>query len=180
VLAGPAVGSVGDDPEGATVLNHVQDQRLRLQDELRERVHLLGLPMDDPDDNALMVNALQRGAAVVVQKSLAEGFGLTVTEAMWKARPVVASARGGLRDQIHDRRTGLLLHDPRDGAAFGAAVLALLDDEPLAERLGNAARERVRRKFLSDSSLVAYLRVLAPLAARTPLSARRSPRAAAR
>jgi trehalose synthase len=180
VLAGPAVGSVGDDPEGATVLNHVQDQRLRLPDELRERVHLLGLPMDDPDDNALMVNALQRGAAVVVQKSLAEGFGLTVTEAMWKARPVVASARGGLRDQIHDRRTGLLLHDPRDGAAFGAAVLTLLDDEPLAERLGNAARERVRRKFLSDSSLVAYLRVLAPLAARTPLSGRRSPRAAAR
>jgi trehalose synthase len=180
VLAGPAAGSVGDDPEGATVLNHVQDQRLRLPDEIRERVHLLGLPMDDPDDNALMVNALQCGAAVVVQKSLAEGFGLTVTEAMWKARPVVASARGGLRDQIHDRRTGLLLHDPRDGAAFGAAVLALLDDEPLAERLGHAARERVRRKFLSDSSLVAYLRVLAPLAARTPLSARRSPRAAAR
>jgi trehalose synthase len=180
VLAGPAVGSVADDPEGATVLDHLQDQWRHLPDDVRERVRLLGLPMDDPDDNALMVNALQRGAAVVVQKSLAEGFGLTATEAMWKARPLVASARGGLRDQVRHRRTGLLLDDPRDGAAFGAAVCELLADEPLARQLGQAARERVRGRYLSNASLLSYLKVLAPLAARTPLSGRRSPRAAAR
>ena len=69
---------------------------------VRRRVHLALLPMDDADENAVIVNALQRRADVVVQKSLAEGFGLTVSEAMWKARPVVASDVGGIRDQIED------------------------------------------------------------------------------
>ena len=80
--------------------------------------------MDDPEENAAIVNALQRHAAVVVQKSLAEGFGLTVAEAMWKGRPVVASAVGGIQDQIEDGVTGVLLDDPRDLAAFGAALAA--------------------------------------------------------
>ena len=64
--------------------------------------------MDDPHENAIVINALQRHAAVVVQKSLAEGFGLTVAEAMWKTRPVVASAVGGIVDQVIDDETGLL------------------------------------------------------------------------
>ena len=68
----------------------------------RSRVHLACMPMADPDENAAIVNALQRHASVVVQKSLAEGFGLTVTEAMWKRKPVVASAVGGIVDQIED------------------------------------------------------------------------------
>lgn len=169
VLAGPAVDSVADDPESATVLDHAHHLQRRLAPEVRARVHLLRLPMDDPDENALIVNALQRRAAVVVQKSLAEGFGLTVTEAMWKGRPVVGSACGGIRDQIEHGRSGLLLEDPRNGAEFGAAVRALLGDHELARSLGDAARERVRTHFLSDSSLRAYLALLAPLAARTPV-----------
>jgi trehalose synthase len=124
--------------------------------------------MDDPDENAVIVNALQRAAAVVVQKSLAEGFGLTVTEAMWKARPVVASAVGGITDQIDHDRCGLLIPDPADTAACGAAIRSLLRDPGHARALGHAARERVRQHFLSDRSLIDYLHVLAPLAAATP------------
>ncbi len=170
VLAGPAVDSVADDPEGATVFDHTHALRERLPANVRARVHLLRLPMDDPVENALMVNALQRRAAVVVQKSLAEGFGLTVAEAMWKSRPVVASARGGILDQIEHGRSGILLDDPRDGAAFGRAVRTLLDDERTAAAIGRAGRERVRTHFLSDRSLLAYLGVLAPLAEAAPLA----------
>jgi len=119
--------------------------------------------MVDADENAVIVNALQRRADVVAQKSLAEGFGLTVAEAMWKARPVVASAVGGIVDQVEDGRSGLLLLDPRDGAAYGAAVVRLLADGGEANTLGAAARERVREHFLSDRSLIDYLKLVAPL-----------------
>ena len=114
VLAGPEVSGVSDDPEGAEVLAECLDQWQRLPQTVRGRVHLASIPMDDADENAIIVNALQRHAAVVVQKSLVEGFGLTVTEAMWKARPVVASRLGGIQDQITDGRDGLLVEDPYD------------------------------------------------------------------
>ena len=85
VLAGPDVSGVTDDPEGAAVLIECRERWRSLPESMRGRVHLASLPMDDVDENAMIVNALQRHAAVVVQKSLVEGFGLTVTEAMWKA-----------------------------------------------------------------------------------------------
>ena len=90
VLAGPDVFAVADDPEGVEVLEETEAAWRELPPGVRRRVHLALLPMDDADENAVIVNALQRRADVVVQKSLAEGFGLTVSEAMWKARPVVA------------------------------------------------------------------------------------------
>ncbi len=114
------------------------------------------LPTADVDENAAMVNALQRHATVVVQKSLREGFGLTVTEAMWKGRPVVASAVGGIRDQIDDGVQGLLVRDPTDLAAFGAAVTRLLGDPELAHRLGEAGRQRVVDRYLGLDSLLRY------------------------
>jgi len=86
--------------------------RESLPEEPRSRVHLASMPMDDIEENAIMINALQRHARVVAQKSIAEGFGLTVAEAMWKARPVVASRIGGIQDQIVDGETGVLLDDP--------------------------------------------------------------------
>src|SRR5438105_15712668 len=110
--------------------------------------------MDDPQENALIVNALQRRAQVVVQKSLREGFGLTVAEAMWKGRPVVASRVGGIQDQIQDKMSGRLIDDPRDLAAFGAAIVELLDHPRDAERLGAAAKARVRREFLAPQLLM--------------------------
>ena len=106
VLAGPDVFAVADDPEGVDVLEETEAAWRELPPRVRRRVHLALLPMDDADENAVIVNALQRRADVVVQKSLAEGFGLTVSEAMWKARPVVASDVGGIRDQIEDGVTG--------------------------------------------------------------------------
>ena len=84
IYAGPAVEAVSDDPEGAQVLQEAIELRESLSDEARRNVHLVCLPMDDAEENAVIVNALQRNASVVVQKSIAEGFGLTVAEAMWK------------------------------------------------------------------------------------------------
>jgi trehalose synthase len=108
----------------------------------------------------MLVNALQRHARVVVQKSLGEGFGLTVAEAMWKARPVVASRIGGIQEQIVDGDSGVLLDDPRDLAAFGSAVTALLRDPQRAEQIGRRARERVRDRFLNVRTLIDDLRLI--------------------
>ena len=160
VCAGPSGSAVTDDPESAQVLHDTIAARSLLPADARRRIHLATLPMDDLDENAVMVNALQRHARVVVQKSIAEGFGLTVTEAMWKSRPVVASSVGGIGEQIVDGESGILLDDPRNLAAFGAAVTDLLRDPPRAEQLGHLARERVRDRFLSTRSLLDYLTVI--------------------
>ena len=96
--------AVADDPEGQEVFAEVESAWSGLPRRMRRRVHLALLPMADADENAVIVNALQRRADVVAQKSLAEGFGLTVSEAMWKGRPVVASEIGGIREQIEDGR----------------------------------------------------------------------------
>ena len=146
------------------------------------RVHLACLPLTSLDENAAMVNAIQRQAAVVVKKSLQEGFGLGVTEAMWKARPVVASAVGGHLEQIQPRHSGLLVEDPADGAAFGDAIVELLGDPPLAARLGQTARERARALFLNDRHFIRWVDVfgatLERRAATTPV--RGAPRRACR
>ncbi len=157
VLAGPSPAGVTDDPEGAIVLEEVRAARLALEPDVRRRIHLASLPMDDRAENAAIVNAIQRRATVVVQKSLAEGFGLTVAEAMWKDRPVVASGVGGIQDQIVDGESGVLLEDPRDLAAYGSAVSALLADPATMDAMGQAARERVRAEFLGSRHLIQYL-----------------------
>ncbi len=153
VLAGPDVSSVTDDPEGQQVLAQVIEQWRQLPVEARARILIACLPMDDAEENALMVNSLQRHAAIVVQKSLKEGFGLTVTEAMLKGRPVVASAVGGIVDQIHDGLDGVLVLDPRDTKELGRALADLLADPARSEQIGVAAREAVISKFLPDTSL---------------------------
>jgi trehalose synthase len=122
-------------------------------------VHLALLPMTDADENAVIVNALQRRADVVVQKSLAEGFGLTVAEAMWKGRAVVASAVGGIQDQIEDGRTGCLV-EAEDLRAFGDRTSSLLADPFGAERIGRAAQIRVRDRFLGPRHLGQYVDLL--------------------
>jgi trehalose synthase len=155
VLAGPSVEGVTDDPEGAIVLAETLAEWRNLPPAARSRVILVTLPMTDVDDNAAMVNALQRHGSVIVQKSLAEGFGLTVAEGMWKGRPVVGSAVGGIQDQVVEG-TGILLPDPTDLPAFGRAVRTLLDDPELADRMGAAAREHVRAHYVGDLHLLRY------------------------
>jgi trehalose synthase len=142
-----------------------------LPHERRRRVQLAALPMADPSENAAIVNALQRHAAAVVQKSREEGFGLTVTEAMWKGRPVVASAVGGIVDQIDDGREGILLADPTDLDAFAGAVHRVLSEPEVARRFGAAARERVRRDFLGIRLLADYAELVEELVAGSPAAA---------
>lgn len=156
VLAGPNVKAVADDPEGAQVFNGVVDAWRELPQSIRNRVHLASLPMSDVEENAAIVNALQRHAAVVVQKSLHEGFGLTVTEAMWKSRAVVASAVGGIQDQIEDGRSGVLLKDPRDLDDFASQLRSLLVNPERRESLGEAAHARARDCFLGVGHLLKY------------------------
>jgi trehalose synthase len=158
LLVGPAVAGVTDDPEGAAVFGECLLRWRELPADVRARVLLITLPLDDPDENAAMVNALQRHATIIVQKSLAEGFGLTVAEGMWKERPVVGSAVGGIIDQIPEG-TGILLPDPYDLAAFGAAVRGLLDHPNEAARLGRAAMAHVREHYVGDRHLLRYGRL---------------------
>lgn len=170
LLAGPDTDAVADDPEGAQVFAAVCDGWRGLPDAVRRRVHLAALPMDDVEENAALVGALQHHADVVVQKSLAEGFGLTVAEAMWKQRPVVGSEVGGIQDQIVDGESGVLIRDPGDLAAFGAAVSWLLNDPARRRRLGAAARERVREHFLAPHHLSRYFELIEHLGSGTPVA----------
>lgn len=142
VLAG---GPANDDPEGEEVLRRVQEAAAR-----DPEIHILMLP----PNSDLEINALQRASAVVVQKSIREGFGLTVAEALWKARPVVASAVGGIPLQIKHRYSGLLVHSI-EGTAN--AIKQLLANPDYARRLGENGREHVRQNFLLTRHLQEYL-----------------------
>jgi trehalose synthase len=158
-LVGPAVASVSDDPEGATVLQECLARWENLPPKRRSAIRLVALPMEDLKVNALMVNALQRRATVVVQKSLEEGFGLTVAEAMWKSRPVVASAVGGIVDQVVPG-TGILLKDPYDLDGFGETLAELLAKPEAMATMGRRARRQIRRNYLSDRHLIDYARLI--------------------
>ena len=173
-LVGPDPSAVADDIEGARVYEECVAEWHALPAPARERIHLVCLPMASVEQNALMVNALQRFATVVVQKSLQEGFGLTVTEALLKGRPVVASRVGGIQDQITDGIHGLLLDDPTDAHAFGDAVARLLGDPLLAQRLARNARRRAIAEFLAPRQMLQMFDLIDGLIgreSRTPRSA---------
>jgi trehalose synthase len=142
VLAG---GTADDDPEGAEVLQEVQE---RAGDDKDLKVLLL------PPDAHRTINALQRSAIVVLQKSIKEGFGLTVTEAMWKGKPVVGGACGGIILQVHDYHTGFLVYSPA-GAAY--RIRYLLRYAEKRRRMGRIAHEFVREHFLLTRNLRDYL-----------------------
>jgi trehalose synthase len=142
VLAG---GEATDDPEGAQVLQEVEEEVGEDQD-----IHVLLLP---PTAD-LEINALQRGSTIIIQKSLREGFGLTVTEGLWKGKPVIASAVGGIPLQIEHNLTGLLVHS-LEGATY--AIKNLLTNPEYAQKLGENGREHVRQNYLLTRHLKDYL-----------------------
>jgi len=160
LLAGPVVSAVADDPEGAQVLAECWEGWRRLPHHARSRIALACIPMANLEENAVIVNALQRHATIVVQKSLAEGFGLTVSEAMYKRRPVIGSAVGGIVDQIVDGDTGVLLDDPSDLAAFADVLGELLGAPERLVTMGARAHERVVDEFLPDTQLTRWRRLL--------------------
>ena len=142
VLAG---GGASDDPEGEAVLAEVRDTAQGDPD-----IHILNLP----PWSALEINALQWGSTIIIQKSLREGFGLTVTEALWKKKPVVASAVGGIPTQVIHKQTGLLAHSV-EGTAY--QIRLLLSNPAIAARLGEQGHEHVREQFLITSIARRYL-----------------------
>jgi len=141
VLAG---GTAIDDPEGIKVLEEVQDKAKQDKD-----IHILLLPQND-----IEVNALQRASTVIVQKSIKEGFGLTVAEALWKAKPVVATNTGGIPLQIKHKHSGLLCHSV-EGAAF--SIKQLLNSPEYAKKLGENGKEHIRNNFLITRHLRDYM-----------------------
>ncbi len=145
VLAG---AGVMHDPEGEAVLGELCEAAGRDAD-----IHVIQLP---PEAD-LEINALQRSATVVLQKSIKEGFGLTVSEAMWKGKPVVGSTAGGIAAQIVDGVTGYVIHTV-EGAGF--RIRHLLNNPGLMNRMGAMAREHVRRNFLITRQLSDYLTLL--------------------
>jgi trehalose synthase len=157
VLAGPDPAGVTDDPEGAEVLRELGDTYRALSPADREDVVLLLLPMDSRKNNALIVNALQRCATLVVQNSLREGFGLTVSEAMWKRHAVIGTQAVGIRTQLRDRIDGLLTRDPNDPDEIAGNIEALLTDPQGRYDMGGHALRRVHDRFLIFSQLSHYL-----------------------
>lgn len=147
-----------------TILNDLCHRTDGLPPATQQRVHIATLPTDDADEGAHLINAIQRRSTIVVQKSLAEGFGLAVAEAMWKGKPIVASAVGGLQDQIDDETNGLLVTDPHDLSGFMKQVCRLLDDPHLAAQLGSRAHETVRSHYLGDRHLLQFADLLLYLA----------------
>lgn len=141
ILAG---GSATDDPEGEKVFAEVKEKAIQDKD-----IHILLLPQND-----IEINALQRASSVIIQKSLREGFGLTVAEALWKAKPVVASNVGGIPLQIKHKYSGLLCHSIQ-GAAF--AIKQLLNSPDYARKLGENGREHIRNNFLITRHLRDYV-----------------------
>jgi len=149
VLAG---GGAADDPEGAVVLKEVQREADGDPD-----IHVLELPTWAP----LEVNALQRASTIVIQKSLREGFGLTVSEALWKKKPVVASAVGGIPIQVIHKHTGLLSHSV-EGTAY--QIRYLLSHPEIAAKLGAQGHQHVKENFLITEKLKRYLTLFLSLA----------------
>ncbi len=171
VLAGPEPESIQDDPEGLQVLEEVRAAHAALPPEVREDVAVVLLPMQSLEQNALLVNALQRASTLVVQNSLREGFGLTIAEAMWKRVPVLSNSRAcGPRQQIRDGLDGRLVADPEDVDGLREALDRTLAASEARHRWGASGQRRVHELFLviaqlrRGGQLFATLPVLPPVA----------------
>ena len=160
VLAGPDPASVDDDPEGKEVLAELCAAYTSLPNHLQADIALISLPMSSKKNNALIVNALQCCSDVVAQNSIQEGFGLTVTEPMWKRAALMASCAVGIRQQIRPGLDGVLIKNPEDPHEIAEALDMLLSDQAKRDSLGRSARQRVHDNFLVFSQVKSWLELL--------------------
>ncbi|MEZ4222216.1 MAG: glycosyltransferase [Polyangiaceae bacterium] len=160
VFAGPEPAAVADDPEAKDVLDELIASYRALPAAVQKDVVLLSLPMGSTRENALMVNALQSCSSIVVQNSVREGFGLTVTEPMYKGVPVLGSPACGIRQQIRDGIDGRLHHDAADPAVIATALVEMLNDPAGRATWGRTGQRRAYDEFLIFSQLRSWLRVL--------------------
>jgi trehalose synthase len=164
VLAGPDPDSIQDDPEGQQVLDEIRREYCALDDAVRSDIAVIALPMQHLQQNALMVNALQRVSTIVAQNSIREGFGLTVTEAMWKSVPVLSNSHAcGPRQQLRDGVEGRLIRDPQSVPEIAATLRAMLSHPKRLDRWGLAGQRQVSDHFLVHSQLCHWVRLLAQL-----------------
>jgi len=164
VLAGTDPAALGDDREAVAAFDEVVAAYAALEPELARDVCILALPAASARENALIVNALQRAASVIIQNSLREGFGLTVAEAGFKGVPVIASATSGIKLQLRHEIDGLLCDDPASPEAVAASLLAMFGDEEARQRYTVSAQRRVLSEFLITSQLQRLLRLFSELA----------------
>jgi trehalose synthase len=170
VLAGPDPSAIQDDPEGRRVLDELVGVYRTLPAEAQGDVAILLLPLHSLEENALMVNALQRASTIVAQNSLREGFGLTIAEAMWKRVPVLSNSRAcGPRQQVRDGLDGRLIADPEDRDQLRQAISDMLGDPARLERWGHAAQRRAHDHLLVFDQLRAWGRLLGTLVTRPGL-----------
>jgi trehalose synthase len=164
LLVGPDPAAVQDDPEGVGVLQDLCRAYQDLSPRDQHSVALLALPMEIREQNHLMVNAIQRCAALVVQNSIQEGFGLTATEAMWKTVPVLGTSACGLRQQIRPGIDGQLTGNPQDAAEIAHNLEQMLARPTNLARWGRNAQRHVHDRFLVFSQAVKWLQCLAEVA----------------
>ncbi len=162
VLAGPDPASIQDDPEGRNVLDSLTALYAELDPEIQEDVAILALPMHSANENALMVNAIQRASSIVVQNSLREGFGLTIAEAMWKRVPILSNWQAcGPRQQVRDAVDGRMIDDPTAIEDIAAVLDEMLADAEARAAWGRNARRHVHDSFLVFGQLSRWMQLFA-------------------
>jgi trehalose synthase len=161
VLAGPDPDFVDDDPEGHDVLKELTHYYCSLHPSIQAQIAILKLPMFARKENELIVNALQRIATIIVQNSLKEGFGLTVTEALWKIKPVIGTYAYGIRQQIHDNLNGILIQDPLNKKEIAGKLNYSLARPKEREVWGYSGQKRVIENFLVFTQIRKWLQLFA-------------------
>ncbi len=157
VLGGPDPDFVSDDPEGEEVLNELIQAYSGIPENLQDDIGIFLLPLDNPKENALIVNALQYSSSIIVQNSIQEGFGLTATEAMWKKTPVLVSGAAGLEHQVINNATGKVNQDPTDIVSLAESLDLMLNDPKERDKWAYNGQVRVIEKFTLFTQLGDWL-----------------------
>ncbi|MFW5887669.1 MAG: glycosyltransferase [Bacteriovoracia bacterium] len=163
VLGGPDPAYIADDPEGIEVFDELKEFYASLPESVQRDIAILELPMADAKENAKIVNALQRVSAIIAQNSIQEGFGLTVTEAMFKKVPVLGSRACGIRQQLRDGIDGRFVNNPDDHLEIAKVMNEMIKRPKTCERWGNNGEKRVIDNFLVFTQIKNWLKLLSQL-----------------